>query len=250
MTLTGPGPAVALVLLATALMAAPGRSPVRLRLRHLTGGAAADVPSRSQPANTAGWLAAMAGLGVGSIAWATVGGPAGVVVAGMLAVVAAIGCRRLLAGQRAAPPDPLRLAGACDLLAACLRAGLAVEQAARAVADQLPAQVGVELRRAAELLALGADPDTAWRPCIAVPVIGKLARAARRSSASGAELAGVAAAAADEARAEAGDSAEAGAQRAAVLIAGPLGVCFLPAFLCLGVIPVVIGLADGLMTPW
>jgi pilus assembly protein TadC len=125
-----------------------------------------------------------------------------------------------------------------------------MEQAARAVAEQLPAEVGAELRRAAELLALGADPDAAWRPCMAVPVIGKLARAARRSSASGAELAGVAAAAATDARAEAGDAAEAGAQRAAVLIAGPLGVCFLPAFLCLGVIPVVIGLTDHLMTPW
>ena len=38
------------------------------------------------------------------------------------------------------------------------------------------------------------------------------------------------------------DAAAAG-ERAGVLIAGPLGVCFLPAFICLGVVPVVAGLA-------
>ena len=33
----------------------------------------------------------------------------------------------------------------------------------------------------------------------------------------------------------------------AVLVAGPLGLCFLPAFVCLGIVPVVIGLADGML---
>jgi hypothetical protein len=28
-----------------------------------------------------------------------------------------------------------------------------------------------------------------------------------------------------------------------VLIAGPLGLCFLPAFVCLGIVPVIVGLA-------
>ena len=36
-------------------------------------------------------------------------------------------------------------------------------------------------------------------------------------------------------------------ERAAVLVAGPLGLCFLPAFVCLGVLPVVVGLADGML---
>jgi pilus assembly protein TadC len=35
----------------------------------------------------------------------------------------------------------------------------------------------------------------------------------------------------------------AAAERAGVLIAGPLGLCFLPAFVCLGIVPVVAGLA-------
>jgi hypothetical protein len=41
--------------------------------------------------------------------------------------------------------------------------------------------------------------------------------------------------------------AAATAERAAVLIAGPLGLCFLPAFVCLGIVPVVAGLAGHLL---
>ena len=37
--------------------------------------------------------------------------------------------------------------------------------------------------------------------------------------------------------------AGAAAQRASVLIAGPLGLCYLPMFLCLGIVAVVAGLA-------
>ena len=44
-------------------------------------------------------------------------------------------------------------------------------------------------------------------------------------------------------RSTAADTAEARAQRAAVLITAPLGLCFLPAFVCLGVAPTVAGIA-------
>ena len=37
------------------------------------------------------------------------------------------------------------------------------------------------------------------------------------------------------------------AGRASVLIAGPLGLCYLPAFLCLGIVPVVAGLASDVL---
>jgi pilus assembly protein TadC len=48
-------------------------------------------------------------------------------------------------------------------------------------------------------------------------------------------------------RSEADAVATARAERAAVMVAGPLGLCFLPAFVCLGVLPVVVGLADGML---
>ena len=43
--------------------------------------------------------------------------------------------------------------------------------------------------------------------------------------------------------------AGAAAQRASVLIAGPLGLCYLPTFLCLGIVPVVAGLAGDVLGP-
>jgi pilus assembly protein TadC len=52
---------------------------------------------------------------------------------------------------------------------------------------------------------------------------------------------------ADQSRHEAADTANAAAERASVLIAGPLGLCYLPAFVCLGIIPVVAGLAADVL---
>ncbi|MGH3979320.1 MAG: type II secretion system F family protein, partial [Pseudonocardiaceae bacterium] len=73
---------------------------------------------------------------------------------------------------------------------------------------------------------------------------------ARRSGCSGAALSASLASLSAEARATARERSEARAQRAGVLITGPLGLCFLPAFLTIGVIPVVIGLASRLVSQW
>ncbi len=142
--------------------------------------------------------------------------------------------------------EPLALAGAWELLAACLRAGLPVPVGVRAVAEGLEAPAGPALRRTAELLALGADPVQAWQPALECTATARLARAAQRSGRSGTALAESLIRLAAAVRADAREQSEARAQRAGVLIAGPLGLCFLPAFLAIGVVPVVIGLAAGL----
>lgn len=72
-------------------------------------------------------------------------------------------------------------------------------------------------------------------------------RMARRSAASGAALAQGVEDLAATLRAEASDAAGARAERAAVLIAGPLGLCYLPAFICLGIVPVIAGLAGDVL---
>jgi Flp pilus assembly protein TadB len=150
------------------------------------------------------------------------------------------------------PPQPkadnFRLAITWELLAAALRAGLPVSQAIQAVATDLPGPPGKALRATADLLSLGADPVQAWDPAKECPATAPLARAARRSARSGTALAGAATTLADEVRASTEAAAEARAQRAAVLVSGPLGLCFLPAFICLGVVPVIAGLAAGIRT--
>ncbi len=50
-----------------------------------------------------------------------------------------------------------------------------------------------------------------------------------------------------EARAEWSRAATTRARRAAVLISAPVGLCFLPAFIAVGILPVVIGLAGGVL---
>ncbi|MUL84168.1 MULTISPECIES: type II secretion system F family protein [unclassified Mycolicibacterium] len=153
--------------------------------------------------------------------------------------------------QRVRVDDPLAAASTFDLFAACLAAGMAVSTAAAAATASAPPSLAPLLRCAAELLALGADPSRAWAAGNeAVPQdrnAEALLRLARRSAASGSALADGVAELAAQARHEAATSADAVAERASVLVAGPLGLCYLPAFLCLGVIPVVAGLAGDVL---
>lgn len=158
--------------------------------------------------------------------------------------------RRVPAKARAQAADSFRLASGWDMLAACLRGGLSVPAAVRAIAVELPDDAARPLLRTAELLALGSDPEAAWEPALCQPLTAELARGARRTARSGAALAGVAESLAANVRAQAVDAAEARAQRAGVAVTGPLGLCFLPAFLCIGVVPVVIGLASRLLASW
>lgn len=147
-----------------------------------------------------------------------------------------------------------------DVLAVCLRAGLPVADAAREAAADAPEPLGGVLLRAAELLALGADAQEAWRTPPPVPrrrwrrspagcaaAVEALCALARRSARAGSSpLAGLAEIAAAE-RSRRDDAAAAAAERAGVAVSGPLGLCFLPAFVCLGVAPVVVGLAGDVL---
>lgn len=145
--------------------------------------------------------------------------------------------------------DVLAAAASLDVLAACLRSGMAVSSAAAGVSESAPASMASLLRRAADLLALGADPAQAWAsPDEPVDKhLQAFMRMARRSAASGVALAQGIEDLAVQLRGEAADAATAKAERASVLIAGPLGLCYLPAFVALGVAPVIAGLAGDVL---
>lgn len=145
--------------------------------------------------------------------------------------------------------DPLAVASALDVFAACLSSGMAVAGAARATAPFAPPALADVLGRAADLLALGADPTTVWTSTGADDDarVEALCRLARRSASSGTALAQAVSDLADQSRRDATDSARAAAERASVLIAGPLGACYLPAFVCVGIVPVVVGLAGDVL---
>ncbi len=175
---------------------------------------------------------------------ALLGPVTGTAVATLLAPVAVVTVARLTARPAHPRPDP-GLALLLDLAAAALRAGQPV-----AAALELAAPASQEGPRAifgqvAGLLRLGTDPAEAWELAAADARLAPVARAAARSASSGARLALGWEQLAGELRAEQRASAEARAQRAGVWAMAPLGLCFLPAFVCLGVVPIVVGIASA-----
>ncbi|MFD4554178.1 type II secretion system F family protein [Streptomyces sp. NPDC058469] len=192
------------------------------------------------------WLPAVGVVGAG---WVLVGGAAGVVVG----VVVAVGLwqwrRRQAADDTVAERDAATAARqlplAADLLAACIAAGASPVIASQAVGEALAGPVGERLARAAAEVRLGGEPADAWRRLAVLPGAGPLARLLERADESGLPAAGPVARLAAEARADWTRTTTARARRAAVLITAPVGLCFLPAFIAVGVLPVVIGLAGG-----
>ncbi|MFH9677063.1 type II secretion system F family protein [Streptomyces sp. NPDC017405] len=182
--------------------------------------------------------------------WVLAGGALGVVLG--LGAGAVLwrwrGRRETAAGRREAADTAgaaRQLPLAADLLAACITAGAGPVIAAHAVGEALGGPVGQALARGAAEVRLGGAPVDAWRGLAALPGAGALARLLERAGESGLPAAGPVTRLAADARAEWTRAATARARRAAVLISAPVGLCFLPAFIAVGVLPVVIGLASG-----
>ncbi len=136
---------------------------------------------------------------------------------------------------------------AADLLAACVAVGAGPREAAEAVGESIGGPVGDRLARAAAEIRLGGEPAVAWGRFGEIPGAGPLARCLHRAGSTGAPAAEPVSRLAEAMRAERAGAAVARAQRAGVLITAPVGLCFLPAFLAVGVAPVIIGLAGGLL---
>jgi Flp pilus assembly protein TadB len=185
------------------------------------------------------------GLGVAGL----IGGWWGVPVG----VAAAVGAERLLRRREPARVRRERLAATADLplgadlLAAALKAGAPLDRAAAAVAEALGGALGERLQRTARSLRLGAEPGEAWAHLSGVTGADRLVAAAVRSSASGGALAGALGRLADDLRADRATAAEAAAQRAGVLVVLPLGLCFLPAFLLAGLVPVLVAVLGDVL---
>lgn len=139
---------------------------------------------------------------------------------------------------------------ALDLLASCLAGGAPLAAAARAVAAALPGPIGARLAAVAAGLDVGSPPAEAWSLLGGAQrddPLGPAARALGRAAEGGAPVAAAVSRLAADARADAAARAEEAARRVGVLAVAPLGLCFLPAFVLLGVVPVVVGLATPLL---
>ncbi|MGK4581787.1 type II secretion system F family protein [Kitasatospora sp. HPMI-4] len=187
-------------------------------------------------------------VGVGAAV--VVGGPVGLPAGTLLALAAKRWLPRVRSPaerQAALEQDQLarQLPLTAELLAACLGSCSSPAEAAAAVAASVGPPMSGRLAGAAAELALGAPPEVCWERLGAdCPTLAPLARCLVRTSISGsppaAPLIGLAQAQRETVR----RAAHGRVRRAGVLATAPLGVCFLPAFILIGVVPVVIGLTS------
>jgi Flp pilus assembly protein TadB len=132
-----------------------------------------------------------------------------------------------------------------DLMVAALAAGAAPGAALARVADVTERPVAEELRGYASRLSLGADPVSVWRSLAAHPQLGRLGATLLRSAESGAQVTGALTRLAEELRSRRRSEVETRVRQVEVKAAVPLGVCLLPSFVLLGVVPLVAGSALG-----
>ncbi len=136
---------------------------------------------------------------------------------------------------------------AMDLLALSLRSGVGMVEGLRSVAAQLPGRLGAELRTVSTAMAWGVDDITAWA---SVPghwsPAGRALQLAALAGVPPADL--LVQAAADQRRDEL-QRLDLATARLSVRLVLPLGLAFLPAFVLMTVVPVVLALAAQVLGP-
>lgn len=176
-----------------------------------------------------GAVGLLAGVGVGWFAWRVLGG---------VESAAAVARRERVRAD---------LPGAVDLLVTVLEAGAAPAQGLGLVGDALGGPVAEELGAVRLRIELGADPGAVWKDLARHPELGALGRALDRANQTGASVAAAGRRLAIELRERRGAEIEARARAVSTRAAAPLGVCFLPAFVLLGIVPLVAGLVGSLV---
>lgn len=190
----------------------------------------------------------LAGLGV----WAVLGDVLGVV----LGVFAAVGLPRFLRSLESSSTRERRASLLSDaplvaeLLVACMQTGASDQRAISVVVEALDGPALVDLQLVVTNLSLGSDPIDAWRHIIASggragdedSPLAPIARAFIRSAQTGAPLSQLLTRVAADLRTKHRASLEESAKTIGVKVVAPLGLCFLPAFVLIGVVPLVASL--------
>lgn len=133
-----------------------------------------------------------------------------------------------------------------ELVAAMLDAGSGIGRSLDLVAASASADYSRALRPVVSALAIGADWETAWRSSeVRFPEILELRDALGFAALTGAPSSAILYAQAARLRRERFRAAEKRAASLGVKLVIPLGLCSLPAFICLGVVPVLLALVPS-----
>lgn len=198
------------------------------------------------------WLPIVGGLlgwalGADPVGTATDGGIGSLAVgAGLVLLVAGrVWSDRLVAAACGADRPGVDIQVVLELVAAALRSGVGVPRALKATGAAVGGADGVVLTRAGHALELGAAWERAW-----TGVSGELdpmVRALRGAWLDGAAPGEALRAAGEEVRHERRADARTAAARLGVRLVLPLGTCYLPAFVLVGLVPVLLALGIDLL---
>ncbi|WP_249669537.1 type II secretion system F family protein [Cellulomonas hominis] len=130
-----------------------------------------------------------------------------------------------------------------ELLAVAVEAGASVPHALASVGAALGGPTGADLARAGSALLLGASWPAAWTHA---PDQGRQLDGLAASWTTGAACGPILRASAAALRRRRERAAQEAAGRLGVRIVLPLGLCFLPAFVLVGLVPVLLSLAGSL----
>ena len=146
-----------------------------------------------------------------------------------------------------AGPDGLKdTAMMLELVAAMLDAGSGIGRSLELVSASASPQYRESLRPVVSALAIGADWETAWgSSAVRLPGILELRDALGFAALTGAPSSAILYAQAARLRRERFRAAEKRAASLGVKLVVPLGLCSLPAFICLGVVPVLLALVPS-----
>jgi pilus assembly protein TadC len=173
---------------------------------------------------------------VAIVALVLVGGP--LWLAGVLAAAGVVGGRARSVEAPAADEVPLT----ADLMAACLAAGAAVTDALAAALVAAGPWLRARGEPVVAALRCGSPAAEAWHDWLSDERLAPVARTCVRTAGSGAAAAAELVRVATRMRAARRTQSQQRVARAAVWVVLPLGACFLPAFVAVGVVPLVVSL--------
>lgn len=178
-----------------------------------------------------------------------VGGFVGVAAGAVAAVVVhrSLGRREPAGVRRRREQIGRGLPQVVELLGVALAAGAAPSHALAVVAGAVEGPIAEELEAARRGLALGRDPARVWREVADRPGLAALGRTMARAVETGASVSDALRRLADDLQAVTRSEAEARARTVGVRAAAPLGLCLLPAFVLVGVVPLVAGTVASLL---
>lgn len=187
----------------------------------------------------------------GALPAVLLGGPLGLVVAAGTVVVVwrVLGAREPARVRRRDEQVARSLPHALDLLAVALSSGASPSYALAAVARAVDGPLREDLLAVERSLELGRDPVRVWREVADRPGLAPLGRCLVRALDSGASVSAALQRLADDLQAAARLDWEHRARAVGVRAAMPLGLCLLPAFVLVGVVPLVGSAVTVLLSP-